>query len=272
MKLLVIALREARLGFRNPWAYSFLILFAVFSAAILLIQRQTGMGGYTSATGAMLNLILYLLPLMTLILGSFAVTGEREEGGWALLATYPLPSLSYLGGKYLGLAAVLLAIVAAGYGVAGVFGALLGGNLGLSAFVFFFSFSCWLVLLYLGVAVLVGTLSQNRWQALTYSVAVWFVTVLAWPTLLVSLLGLFPFLWVKPALVGLTFLNPAEWVRIFMVSRLGGGSIFGPEYYRWVGWIGQPSAPYVFLALCAVWIGAALGLSTLVWERGRRHG
>lgn len=65
-----IAKREIKIGFRNPWAYSFMALFSLFSLALLIIQSQSFMEGYTYTTGTMLNLILYLLPLMTMLLAS----------------------------------------------------------------------------------------------------------------------------------------------------------------------------------------------------------
>ncbi|GIP40439.1 nitrous oxide metabolic protein [Paenibacillus sp. J31TS4] len=266
-----IALREVKLGFRNPWAYSFMALFALFSLALLLVQSQQQVGGYTSTTGTMINLILYLLPLMTLLLGSFSVTAEKEEGGWHLLSTYPLGTMAYLWGKYTGLAAVLLVIVSIGFGLSGVLGVLLGKAFSAGTFGLFFAFSVFLVLLFLGIAVLAGTLCRNRWQALTYGVAIWFFYILGWPTLLIAVLGVLPYLWIKPVLVALIFLNPAELTRLMTVVKMGGGSILGPDYYSWVGWIQQPLGTALFLAVCLVWIALSMGIAGFLWERGRRH-
>jgi Cu-processing system permease protein len=137
LNTLIIAQREIKLGFRNPWAYSFLALFTFFTLAVLLIQSQTGIEGYTHTTGSLLNLILYLLPLMTLLLGSFAVTAEKEEGGWQLLATFTLSSFQLLLGKYAGLCAVMFAIVGFSFGLSGVLGGLLGRNFSLYTLSFF---------------------------------------------------------------------------------------------------------------------------------------
>ncbi|MEK8132620.1 ABC transporter permease [Paenibacillus filicis] len=272
MNLLHIALREIKIGFRNPWAYSFMALFALFSLSLLLINAQRFVQGYSSTTSSMLNLILYLLPLMTLLLGSFSLTAEKEEGSWQLLSTYPLSTFSFIGGKYTGLTAVLMTIVAFGYGLTGVVGSVAGRGLDGQTFGMFMAFSFGLILLFLAIALVIGTVARNRWQALTIGVAVWFFTVIGWPTLLISLLGLLPYLWIKPALVVLTFLNPAELVRLFVVVKLGGGAALGPEYYTWVGWISKPSGSWMFLLVCMVWIAAAIGWAQLVWERGRSRG
>lgn len=271
MNFMIIAAREMKLGFRNPWAYSFLALFAFFTMAVLLIQSQAQIEGYTHTTGSLLNLILYLLPLMTLLLGSFAVTAEKEEGGWQLLATYSLSSFQLLLGKYVGLSAVLFAIVGISFGFAGLAGGLLSKSFSLYTLGFFYFASLLLVFVFLGIAVWIGTVARNRWQALTIGVALWFVLILAWPTLLIAGLGFLPYPAIKPALQVLTCLNPAELIRVFMITRIGGGSSFGPEYYRWIQWLKGPGGLAGFVGIGLGWIAASLGLATWAWERGRRR-
>lgn len=264
--------REMRLGFRNPWAYSFLALFSLFSLALMVVQSQQPLQGYTHSTGNLINLILYLLPLMTLLLGSFAVTSEKEDGGWQLLATYPLTTSALLTGKYVGLFIVLCTIVCFGLGLSGVFAALLNQAITWQTMMFFLLFSVLIVMLFLAIAMFIGTICRNRWQALTIGVGLWFLYVIGWATILISILAKMPYMWIKPLIVVLTFLNPAELTRIFMVSRIGGGSIFGPEYMKWVGWTNGPWGLAIFLGICFVWIVVALGLAIGLWERGRRRG
>lgn len=269
MKWLIIARREVKLGLRNPWAYSFLVLFAGFTLAIVLIQSRSGLEGYTHGTGSLLNLILYLLPLMTLLLGSFAVTVEKEEGGWRLLSVYSLSGFQLLLGKYAGLCLVMFAVVGAGFGLSGLLSGVFGQNLSLYTLAFFYFSSLALVFIFLGVAVLAGALARNRWHALTISVGIWFVLVLAWPTLLIAVLGFLPYPAIKPALQVLSFLNPAELVRIFMVTRMGGGSSFGPEYVQWIRWMQGTGGLLGFAGAGLSWIAASLLAGTLIWERRR---
>ncbi|MDC0763102.1 ABC transporter permease [Brevibacillus sp. AG] len=267
MHINLIAKREVKVGFRNPWSYSFMALFSLFSLGLLIIQSQSYMKGYTYTTGTMLNLILYLLPLMTMLLSSFSLTAEKEEGSWQLLSTYAMTTFSFLVGKYLGQALVLVAIVSFGYGLSGVAGMLLGKSFAFSTLLFLLAFSICLILLFLGIAMLIGAISKNRWQALTMGVSIWFFYILAWPTLLISVLSFVPYTWIKPLLQLATFLNPAEFVRIFSVARLGGGSIFGPEYYKWVYWADSPLGDLIFVALSLLWISSTLFIAIRVWER-----
>ncbi|MDH6368910.1 Cu-processing system permease protein [Paenibacillus sp. PastF-3] len=270
--MLQVARREIKMGFRNPWAYSFLGLFCTFSLGLLLINSQNVVEGYTAVTGSMLSLIVYLLPLMTLFLGSFSLTSEKEEGSWQLLSTYPIGTFSFILGKYMGLASVLLIIVAFGYGLMGMMSGLMGMAFDSSTYFLFLAFSAGLVILFLTIALLIGSLSGNRWQALTVSVAVWFFLVIGWPTFLIAGLGLLPYLWIKPLLVALTILNPAELVRLFVVIKLGGGSVLGPEYYQWVEWIRGSNGTLLFVGVCLIWILTSILFVYWIWERGRSRG
>jgi len=263
----LIAKREVKVGFRNPWSYSFMALFSLFGLGLLVIQSQSYMTGYTYTTGTMLNLILYLLPLMTMLLSSFSLTAEKEEGSWQLLSTYAMTTSSFLVGKYVGQAVVLISIVSFGYGLSGLAGFLLGRTFAPTTLLFLFVFSVCLILLFLGIALLIGALSRNRWQALTMGVSIWFFYILAWPTLLISVLSFVPYTWIKPLLQIAIFLNPAEFVRVFSVARLGGGSIFGPEYYKWMYWVDSPLGDVGFVALCLLWIGATMYAAITAWER-----
>ncbi|OOC61444.1 ABC transporter permease [Paenibacillus ihbetae] len=267
-----VAIREMNIGFRNPWAYSFMALFTVFMLSLLIIHTQGEVSGFSGTSGTMLNLALYLLPLMALMLGSFSLTGEKEEGNWDLLSTYPLGTWPFLAGKYIGLSAVLMSIVAFGFGLSGAAGWLLGSGFDFITYGQLLVFSIGLSVLYLGIAMLIGTLARNRWQALTISVGVWFFTVIAWPSILIAILGMMPYLWIKPAITTLTFLNPAELTRLFTVVKLGGGSTLGPEYYKWMIWIRSPWGTPAFAGVMLVWIGAALTLAYGIWERGRARG
>ncbi|MNZ93609.1 ABC-2 family transporter protein [compost metagenome] len=175
-------------------------------------------------------------------------------------------------GKFIGLSIVLLVIVAVGFGAAGLLGFAAGAGFSLQTYGLLLVFSSSVALFFLALALLVGTLASNRWQALTIGVAVWFFAVIGWAPLLIAVLGFLPYSSVKPAVTLLTFLNPAELSRLFTVVKLGGGSILGPEYYDWIKWIKRPTGSLGFLGTAVLWIGCAISLARLIWERRRMHG
>lgn len=264
--------RELKLGFRNPWSYSFLTLFIVFMLSLLLINQQGYASGYSGITGLLMNLTLYLLPLITLMLGAFSLTGEKEDGSAALLYTYRLPVSSWLGGKYAGLLIVLCIIVTIGYGVTGIISSLSTGGFAASTYSLLFLFALLLIMTFLAIAMLVGSLAATRWQALTYVIGIWFFFIIGWSPIMIALLGQLPYLWIKPLLTVLTFVNPAEWIRVYIITTLGGGTIVGPEYYQWITWIRHPSGHFAFVLLILGYTLGFLSLAGWRWKRGSQRG
>ncbi|MCY0886449.1 MAG: ABC transporter permease subunit, partial [Firmicutes bacterium] len=209
------------------------------------------------------NLILELVPLMTLMLGTQALAGDREDATRELLAAYAVPARPYLAGKAAGLLAVLAAVEATGFGAYALADALAGGP-GPGSLAGLAAFSFGLTVLYLAWALWLGARAADRWQALTWSAAFWFLTVQVWPTLLVAVLSLLPYPWITPVLTALELVNPAELLRLTAVLLLGAGSVLGPAYLRLV-----QAGPGVTAALGAVWAGGLFLLAARRWERGR---
>lgn len=264
--------RELKVGFRNPWAYSFLALFVVFMLSMLLINQQGYTSGYSGVTGMLMNLMLYLLPIITLMLGAFSITGEKEDGSAALLYTYRLSMSSWLGGKYIGLFLVLLTITTIGFSVSGAASSLSSSGFSPSAFLILFLFSGLLIATFLAIAMIIGAIASTRWQALTYVIGVWFFLIIGWSPIMIALLGQLPYLWIKPMLTVLTFINPAEWIRVYIITALGGGTIVGPEYYSWVTWMKDPSGHIAFVGLTLLYILGCLSLAGWLWKRRRKRG
>lgn len=272
--MLTVFQRELKLGFRNSWTYSFLILFSIFTGAILLLHSSvSSIEGYTNMTGTLMNMTLYLLPLITLLLGSFSITAEKEDGHWGLLATYPLSSVSFFFGKWLGLAIILTTIIFFSFGISGILISIGGQAMNTETFIFFLVFSVLLALTYLSIAFLIGALSKNRWQALIGAIAVWFITIVIWPLLMISLLTQLPsYKLVQPTLQVLTILNPAEFIRVFSMMRLGAGSAFGADYDALITWALSNNGLIIFIIMLIIYMFVTLFISSWIWNRGDKYG
>lgn len=274
MHILTVAKREIKLGFRNSWTYAFLILLTIFTLAILLLQSgaQT-VDGYNDMTGTVINITLYLLPLITLLLGGFSVTAEKEDGQWGLLSTYPISVYTFLWGKWLGLAVILVVMLSFSFGLSGVITVAFGQGLSMSTLTFFLLFSIALALVYLSIALLIGSIAKNRWQSLVGGITIWFITVMIWPLLMVSTLSHLPsYQLIQPSLQVLTLLNPAEFVRVFSIMRMGAGSAFGPEYYQWITWATSYTGLLIFAVVFLSWILLSVFIGGFIWSRGEKNG
>lgn len=274
LRILTVAKREIKLGFRNTWTYSFLILLTIFTIAILLLQSGvTTTQGYTDITGTVINMTLYLLPLTTLLLGGFSATAEKEDGQWGLLSTYPITGYAFLWGKWIGLTIILLTMIFFSFGLAGILVLLFGQGLSIHTFIFFLLFSTVLALVYLSIALLIGSIAKNCWQSLVGGITVWFLTIVIWPLLIISILSHLPsYKLVQPTLQVLTLLNPAEFVRVFSIMRLGAGSAFGADYYKWITWVTSSYGLLVFFGIFLSWIFISIFVGGFIWNRGDKNG
>lgn len=274
MQILTVAQREIKLGFRNVWTYSFLILLSLFTMVIFLLQSGVpAIKGFTDMTGTMMNITLYILPLMTLILGGMSATDEKEGGQWGLLSTYPISAHAFLWGKWIGLSIVFMTVLLFSFGLAGVISVVFGQSVSLELLIFFWLFSTVLSLVYLGISLMIGAWAKNRWQSLIGAIIVWFVTILIWPVLMISTLSHLPsFNMVQPMLQLLTLFNPAEWLRIFSIMSMGSGSIFGASYDQWITWSTSQSGFIFFIGLLILWIVTPLLIGGMLWNRGDQHG
>lgn len=272
--MLTIAKREIKLGFRNSWTYLFLILLTIFTTIILLLQAGIpSVEGYTDMTGTIMNMTLYLLPLITLLLGGFSASAEKEDGQWGLLSTYPISVYTFLWGKWVGLAVILLTMLLFSFGLAGIMTLAFSQGIHFQSFILLLLFSMILSLVYLSIALFIGAIAKNRWQSLVGGIIVWFLTIIIWPLLMISTLSHLPsYHLIQPILQVFTLLNPAEFIRIFLIMRMDSGSVFGPDYIEWITWATGSSGMIWFIGIVIAWIVLAVYLGAFIWSRGDHHG
>jgi Cu-processing system permease protein len=127
-----IAAKEIRESLRNRWFVLYTAAFAILSislAALSMAGTGTyGLAGFGRTAASLVNLVLLIVPLMGLTAGAGAIAGERERGTLAYLLAQPINRLEFLAGKFLGLAAALLASLAIGFGLSAICLGLRGGG------------------------------------------------------------------------------------------------------------------------------------------------
>lgn len=210
---------------------TFLILWVViFSLLFLLERNNSGISGFTNITGTIVNIILYILPLFMMIIGSFSITTEIENGQWQLLCTYPVSIASYLLGKFGGMFTAQTVVFTFSFGVSMAIGLVAGIQFSVKWLLEIYFFSLLLIYLFLMIGIFLGTAVHTRWKALITTVAIWFFIIMIWPTALIAVLGLVPYPMIETVMKMAMVLNPAEFLRIFLIIKWDSGSILGQSY------------------------------------------
>jgi len=117
-----IAESEIIIGVRNKWTHIFTIIFTILVLGIsyfgLTASGYTGsMQDFSRTTLSLLNLVLYIIPLISLIIGvmSFSGDGRLNE----LIFAQPLNRWEIYLGKLLGLLVVIFTSTSLGFGISG---------------------------------------------------------------------------------------------------------------------------------------------------------
>lgn len=219
-----IAGKEFRDRMRNRWVLAIAVVFTAFALIIAYFgAAQQGSVGFRSieiTIASLVSLVIYLIPLISLILGFDAIVGERERGSLDLLLTMPITRLELVLGKYLGLSAALALSVVIGFGLTGM---AMADQMDTTAWLHYGGFILSSVLLgmaFLSLSVMVSVFAADRAGASGLAIAVWFFFVLVFDLLLLGALvatsghyggAIFPYL---------LLLNPADVFRILNIFSL----------------------------------------------------
>ncbi|HYL97598.1 MAG TPA: ABC transporter permease subunit, partial [Blastocatellia bacterium] len=117
-----IARQELIINIRNKWTVIFAGVFGVLVLAIsyfgLATAGSIGFQGFARTSASLLNLVLYLVPLVSLIMGTLSFTSEKTTG--EMLFAQPVSRSDILAGKIAGLFASIFTATLIGFGLAGI--------------------------------------------------------------------------------------------------------------------------------------------------------
>lgn len=262
-----ILISELRMTVRQRFYYSFLILWVSVLSLLFLLQRNApSLNGYTNVTGTIVNIALYIIPLFMLIIGSFSISNEMENGQWKLLTTFPLNKMGYVIGKIGGQFIAQVIVFTFSFGLSLVIALVSGNGLSSEWILSIYIFSISLIFSFVTLGITVGCFVSTRWQALSTSVIIWFFLIMIWPTALIGVLGLVSYTWIAPIMRFALFINPAEFIRVSLITSLDGGSVFGRAYDSLVTFLNSMGGIYIYFLYFSGFIILNILISVLMLE------
>lgn len=262
-----IARQELVINVRNKWMIFFAVAFGLLVVGIsyagMTAEGFAGMQGFTRTSASLLNLVLYIIPLVSLTMGVLSFTGDK--GSTELLFSQPISRMEVLMGKLAGLFLSIVLTIVLGFSAAGVVIVGANGAEGLVRYSLFVLLSLGLAIVFLSIALLTTVVSRRRVRAFGLALFLWFFYVLFYDliTLAVSLLfsGRPATLFIFWSLFG----NPVDIIRVASLILLDNVTAFGvagAALLRFLG--GSGAALTILLCTMGVWIIGPILASRMV--------
>lgn len=226
-----IAQREIRDAVRNRWlqldAAAFAVLAFVFSTVSLMGVGDFGYASFGKTAAGLVNLVIFIVPLMGLTTGAAAIAAEVERGTMGYLLAQPVSRAEVLLGKFTGLSVALAAALALGFGVAGVALWANGVQADPMRYAVLVGYSFLLAISMLSVGILVSVASPRGGVATASAIFIWLG--LAFLTDLGLIGGAMAFRVNAPELFGLSLANPLQSFKLAVLSSIHSSlDVLGP--------------------------------------------
>lgn len=254
-RLTVIAGDEFRRALESRWLFGFTALLAALVLGLsffgLAQGREVGFQGFARVTLSLMNLVLFIVPLMGLTLGVTSLTGSGAT--LPLLLAQPVGRGEVLLGKLAGLGLALTVAQAVGFGAGGTLVAWQAGGEQTAGFLALTALSIALGWLTVSVSLCLATVWPDRLKAMSAALLLWLLMVVAYDLVVLGATAMLRGLPLETVLFPALLLNPVDLARVLTTLAVGSGALFGPTSAVLMRAVGTSG-------------GIALGLAVLVVE------
>ena len=219
-----IARKELSERLRNRWIWTVSVLVLAATIAIAFFSATpvgvVGAHGGGAILASILNLAVYLVPLLALVMGAGAVIDEKRRGLLDLVLTYPVSSGEYFLGTFIGYALALgIALVTSFVPTGIVLSATTGVDIQQYALLVVLVLA--LGTSFLALSFLISILSRDPARGVATSVLVWILAVFVFDLVLVGILVGFGGQIPESAFGALLLLNPTDVFRLIAFTWVG---------------------------------------------------
>jgi Cu-processing system permease protein len=264
-----ICKRELRDALRSRWFMLYAIAFAALGLGVAYISAAasgaSGLAGFGRTTAGLVNLVLLVVPLMSLTAGAGTIASDRERGMLPYLLAQPVARWEVVIGKYAGLALALIACICMGMGLCAGVLAIKGEQTDAASFVWLTGLSITLALAMLGLGVLISTMARKASVAIGTAVFVWLVLVFV--TDLGLMAGTLALKMRIETLFGLALANPLQVFKMWSLHTVDATlDVLGPAGLYASDTFGARLG-LLFAGVMGAWIALPPALAVLVFSR-----
>lgn len=219
-----IARKELSERLKNRWIWTVSVLVLAATIAIAFFSATpvgvVGAHGGGAILASILNLAVYLVPLLALVMGAGAIIDEKRRGLLDLVLTYPVSSGEYFLGTFIGYALALgIALVTSFVPTGIVLSATTGVDIQQYALLVVLVLA--LGTSFLALSFLISILSRDPARGVATSVLVWILAVFVFDLVLVGILVGFGGQIPETAFGAMLLLNPTDVFRLIAFTWVG---------------------------------------------------
>jgi Cu-processing system permease protein len=244
-----IARQELVINIRNRWTTIFALVFGGLALTIsyfgMLTAGAIGFQSFARTSASLLNLVLYIIPLVALTMGALSFTSEKSLG--EMLFAQPVTRTEILVGKLAGLFASMLIATLAGFGLAGAIIAVKAGTSGALRYQAFVVLSLALALVFLTLSAFVASVCQRKTKAFGVALFLWFFFALFYDLIVIGVTFLLKERTANAFIFSSLLGNPVDLARVACLMILDGKEVFGAAGAALVKFTGGEGASFALL-------------------------
>ena len=217
----VIASKELRDSLRNRWILFMGCIFMMLSLSVTFagsaVTGELALPPLANLMSSLSTTAVFIIPLAAILLSYDSFVGEQEAGTLLLLLSYPVSRSQILMGKLLGHCLVMFITTSCAFGLTAILLIMLGSQYAtdevVSVFMQFIISSNLLALTFILLGYIVSIRATEKAKAVAGLLFVWFLLVLIYDLLLLTVLVSDVAFMDKPLLNILIALNPTDLYR-----------------------------------------------------------
>lgn len=252
-----VAACQLRDVMRSRWLMAYALFFLVLTDALLRFG-----GGGSRVLLSLVDIVLFVVPLVTIVLGTTYLYNAREFV--ELILAQPVRRRAVFGGLYIGLVVPLMLAFTAGVGVpfalrgVGADGPALAAVLGVGAL---------LTLVFGALALLIAVRADDRLKGVGVAIGVWLVTAVVYDGVVLLLAATFADYPLERPMLGAMLANPVDLARVVLLLRFDVAALLGYTGAVFQQFFGGARGTAIALGALLLWVIGPLALAGRAFAR-----
>jgi Cu-processing system permease protein len=250
LKLVKYPLRDV---IRSRWLIGYALFFLLLASALIRFSD-----GSAKAALSLVNVVLFIVPLVAVVFGTMYVYDAREFV--ELLLAHPVGRRQMFAGLYLGMALPLSGALLVGLGVPFVLSGL-DDSLAWSTVAAMLLVGVALTCIFLALALLIAVRTEDRVKGLGLAITLWLATAVVYDGLVMLAATVFADYPLEQPMLGLMLANPVDLARVVLLLRFDAGALMGYTGAVFERFFGTAAGTALALTAMSAWLATPLLLA-----------